>query len=246
MWCGPRISGGGVKYDPSMIQWLRVLEEPINVEVSLWSQLDKTLCSRLWSRVGHPPESVTVTSKRKGFSQTVQAEVCAAGDQVEECELWRAYRTSRECYHPNDIREICIFKNASDSLLRTHCDKVSSEDVKVEKGQQRHEPLDFLNGTFKESRLRWSVIEKEAFLIVEATAKLRHFLVQEKLVVDIRFRPWSISLGTLCRREETLQGFRSNIVHECIGLCEVQAHVNAEEDCSEDLIMDPAWEVKLN
>ena len=43
---------------------------------------------------------------------------------------------------------------------------------------QRHEPLAFLSGTFNRSQK--SVIEKEAFPIVEAVERLRHLLLRDE------------------------------------------------------------------
>ena len=45
---------------------------------------------------------------------------------------------------------------------------------------QRHEPLAFLSGTFNRSQKHWSVIEKEAFPIVEAVERLRHLLLRDE------------------------------------------------------------------
>ena len=45
---------------------------------------------------------------------------------------------------------------------------------------QRHEPLAFLSGTFNKSQKHWSVIEKEAFPIVEAVERLRQLLLRDE------------------------------------------------------------------
>ena len=42
-----------------------------------------------------------------------------------------------------------------------------------------HEPLAFLSGSFTGSELNWGMIEKEAFPIIEALDKLRHFLLND-------------------------------------------------------------------
>jgi len=43
-----------------------------------------------------------------------------------------------------------------------------------------HQPLAYLNGSFSGAQLHWSVIEKEAFPIMEAIDGLRHSLIAEK------------------------------------------------------------------
>ena len=47
---------------------------------------------------------------------------------------------------------------------------------------QRHQTLAFLSGSFSGAQLHWSVIEKEAFPIMEAMDRLRHFVVGEEAV----------------------------------------------------------------
>jgi hypothetical protein len=64
------------------------------------------------------------------------------------------------------------------------------EDLDLDVLVQRHEPLAFLSGTFNRSQKHCSVIEKEAFPIVEAVERLRHLLLRDegfRLFTDHRY-----------------------------------------------------------
>ena len=58
--------------------------------------------------------------------------------------------------------------------------QIPSEELKLPVSKQHHEPLAFLSGSFKGSQLNWSIVEKEAFPIVESCEKLRHLLLCDK------------------------------------------------------------------
>ena len=73
---------------------------------------------------------------------------------------------------------------------------------KVEPNQEKHEPLAFLSGSFPGSQKRWSVIQKEAFPIIEATDKLIHFLIKKQTV------------DKLCGWAAKLHGFRYFIQYD--------------------------------
>jgi len=89
--------------------------------------------------------------------------------------------TSRDCYHQfrkksviwNSAGSICLITDASDSQWEVILTQVSCENLQLKTGQQRHEPqLVF-------QRIA-TVIKKDAFPTVEATDKLRCFLMREK------------------------------------------------------------------
>jgi hypothetical protein len=54
------------------------------------------------------------------------------------------------------------------------------EDLDLDVLVQRDEPLAFLSGTFNRSQKHCSMIEKEAFPIVEAVERLRHLLLRDE------------------------------------------------------------------
>jgi len=91
--------------------------------------------------------------------------------------------------HPKDGYEVCIFTNASDFHWGVIVTQMPKEDLDLDVLVQRHEPLAFLSGTFNRSQKHWTVIEKEAFPIVEAFERLRHLLLRDegfRLLTDHR------------------------------------------------------------
>jgi len=50
--------------------------------------------------------------------------------------------------------------------------QTSSEDLKRDVEDQKHEPLAFCGAAFKRSQIRWSTCEKEAFAIYQVFKKL--------------------------------------------------------------------------
>ena len=70
--------------------------------------------------------------------------------------------------HPKDRFEVLIFPDAFDNHWGSFLTQVPKAEleggVKVEK--MSHEPLGFLNGTFRGSQQRWAAVGKEEFAIV--------------------------------------------------------------------------------
>ena len=73
---------------------------------------------------------------------------------------------------------MCFFTDASEYHWGVIVTQMTKEDLDVL--MQRHEPLAFLSGNFNRSPKHWSVIEKEAFPIVEAVERLRYLLLKMK------------------------------------------------------------------
>ncbi|KMS64846.1 hypothetical protein BVRB_042070, partial [Beta vulgaris subsp. vulgaris] len=83
--------------------------------------------------------------------------------------------------HPKDDTMFCLFVDASKDhwgimLTQTDPEMLKKRDI----ADQGHEPLAFLSGTFRGAQQRWAIIEKEAFPIMEATIRLKHFLLRDK------------------------------------------------------------------
>ena len=91
-----------------------------------------------------------------------------------------------------------------------------------------HETLAFLSGSFNATQRRRSIIEKEAFPIMESLDKLRHFVLSDNhfrlltnnrhlvFLLDPTFKESDFKKQTvdkLCRWASKLQGFRYIIEH---------------------------------
>jgi len=81
--------------------------------------------------------------------------------------------------HLKKEHEMCPFTDASDWHWRVILTQVPKDQLKLAVSEQHHEPLAFLSGSFCSTQRRCSVIEKEAFPIIQSLDKLRHFLVSD-------------------------------------------------------------------
>jgi hypothetical protein len=72
---------------------------------------------------------------------------------------------SEELSHPKAKHIMCLFTDASDG----HCGAMLNQNHPDQLDQEQ-EPLAVLSGPFTKTQLRWSVIEKEAFPIIEANS----------------------------------------------------------------------------
>ena len=72
-----------------------------------------------------------------------------------------------------------MLTDASDFHWGIILTQVPKKHLKVSVHDQEHEPLAFIGGSFNAFQLRWSIIEKEAFPIMESLDKLRHFLLSD-------------------------------------------------------------------
>jgi len=81
--------------------------------------------------------------------------------------------------HPKQEYEMCQFTDTSDFHWGIILTQVPKKDLKVSVHDQEHEPSAFLSGSFNAPQRRWSIIDKEAFLMMESLDKLRHFLLSD-------------------------------------------------------------------
>jgi len=75
---------------------------------------------------------------------------------------------------------VCLFTGASDFHWGVIVTQMPKGNLDLDVLVQRHEPLAFLSGTCNRSHKHWSVIDKEAFPIVEAVERLRHLLLRDE------------------------------------------------------------------
>src|SRR5690606_32689542 len=70
----------------------------------------------------------------------------------------------------------CLFTDASDrfwSIVLTQCPQI---ELQLPVLDQRHTPLACMSGAFKGSELHWPIMHKEAYPIIHALDRLRHYL----------------------------------------------------------------------
>jgi len=83
--------------------------------------------------------------------------------------------------HPKPGYVTCLFSDA----LGTHWSSVLTQVPKSQMGStvedQSHEPLSFLSGAFTGASANWSIVEKEAFSIVESMARLEYLIAGKEI-----------------------------------------------------------------
>ncbi|TYZ63513.1 hypothetical protein PybrP1_002320 [[Pythium] brassicae (nom. inval.)] len=74
--------------------------------------------------------------------------------------------------HPKPTHVVCVFTDASSERWGAAVIQVPREGVRLMLDFQRHQPLAFISGCFRDASLRWPIVEKEAFAIVETCKRL--------------------------------------------------------------------------
>ena len=185
-WCGRLISAMGTRFDPALIQGLVDLELPRTA-----AELQQFLCAANWIRISIPSYASaveklslmlktsqrSVSSSRRSKLRNVKLE----WDSEEEMAFGRvkellANSVQLAHFRSSEDWALCLFTDASDRHWGVALTQCPASDLSLPVVDQRHEALAFLSGSFSGSQLRWSVIEKEAFPIIESLDRLRHYL----------------------------------------------------------------------
>jgi hypothetical protein len=124
-------------------------------------------------------------------------------------------------------------------FLGNYLNSGSKEAAESHRHDQEHELWAFLSGSFNATQRCWSIIEKEAFPIMDSLDKLRHFLLSQnhfRLFTDHQNLIFLLgptfkksdskkqTVDKLCRWASKLQGFRYIIEHPP-GEANLWAHV---------------------
>ena len=182
-WCGRIISADGVRYSPDKIEALRALPYPTNA-----GELQQFLCAVNWmrdsiidyARLAQPLQEClekALRSKRKtkrvaaGISIELDAHERTVYDEI-KAKIGQHATLS----HPDDQATLCLFTDASDTGWGVIVTQVANFNPGVPVHEQTHELLVCMGGNFKGAQLHWSVIEKEAYPIVQACDKLAYLL----------------------------------------------------------------------
>jgi hypothetical protein len=109
----------------------------------------------------------TVMLTEVGWSET-HATVFAEMNAAIACSVTLAY--------PDDNKVICVFADASEMHWSGVVTQVHPSTLMKPVLDQQHEPLAFVSGAFQGSQLRWPIVKKEAFAILETCLRMEHVL----------------------------------------------------------------------
>ena len=215
VWVGRKISKEGINFDPEMTRGLVDLTPPKNAQ-----QLQKFVCGANWMRNSIPSFAEAIEPLQSVLKSCQREAGSAKGTRLRKIPLeWSeqmddAFRNVKKLLenavrlaHPDFDKQFCLFTDASDLHWGVVLTQVTWIDEQECITKQSHEPLSFLSGSFSGSQLNWSIIEKEAFPIIAAVDRLRHYLLNDKgfrLYTDHRnlvyvFDP--ISRGSDCTKQ---------------------------------------------
>jgi hypothetical protein len=187
-WCGRKIDASGVKFDDKLIQGLVDLERPKTAQ-----QLQQFICACNWVRASIPMFSKEISPLQDLLQRYTNEAGSMKGTALRKFNIdWNDDHST--CFlkiksllsnqvklaHPDLQQRLCLFTDASDAFYGIVLTQIPESDVERPFEDQLHSPLAFLSGKFTKSQLNWSTIEKEAYPIVVAMTKLRHFLLNEK------------------------------------------------------------------
>jgi hypothetical protein len=231
-WCGRVIDKEGVTYDEEMVTGLLELRAPGNGQ-----ELQQFICACNWMRSSMPEFAKIVgplqsllldCTKRIQSSKSKMLKNCSfAWEQIHQDafeEMRNALKNLVKLNHFDPQKEVCLFTDASDSFWGLVLTQIRKDEIELEVNEQEHKPLCFLSGQFSKSQKNWSTIEKEAYPIILALTRLKHFLLIPqgfRLFTDHRnlvfiFDPHSVRKPTsdrLARWADLLIGFRYTVEH---------------------------------
>ena len=85
--------------------------------------------------------------------------------------------------HPKEGYEMCLFSDSSDTHWGSVLTQVPKSQLSMEIEEQVHEPLSFLSGSFSSHSKNWSIVEKEAFAVVESMIRLEYLTSMKEVYV---------------------------------------------------------------
>jgi hypothetical protein len=184
-WCGKIIDKNGIRHDPERIQALMDMPYPVTA-----GQLQQFICASNWMRDSIIDFSRVIQPLQKRLDHSLQgtkrSKRIASGIQItltkeeKECfdHVKATLHNSATLSYPTDEATLCLFTDASDNGWAIIITQVQEWDDSKTPTNQAHELLVCMSGTFHGAELNWSVIEKEAYPIVQACTHLDYLLLR--------------------------------------------------------------------
>jgi hypothetical protein len=92
-------------------------------------------------------------------------------------DLQAAIMDSMTLAFPDPDKRICALTDASDRFYAGLVTQIDKEQLDIPMEEQDHQPLALLSGEFKGAQLRWTVPEKEGFVILDTVTKVDYLLL---------------------------------------------------------------------
>ncbi|GMF38278.1 unnamed protein product [Phytophthora fragariaefolia] len=182
-WCGRLISGDGIRHDPARVEALTTLPLPSTV-----AELQYFVCAANWlhesmpdfARVVAPLQDKLQAERSKlGRRSRNALNVALQWTDVEEEAYERVIaliRDSALMTFPDDDCDVCLFVDASQEGYAIILTQVPEWNEELTVEEQDHRLIVCKGGVFRDSQLRWPIIDKEAYPIVKACQDLSYVL----------------------------------------------------------------------
>ena len=83
--------------------------------------------------------------------------------------------------HVDPDKHLCLFCDASALHYGACLTQIPQEDIDKPVKEQRHEPVEFLSGTFRGASMSWAINCKECFSVYQGMKKFRNYLLRPRL-----------------------------------------------------------------
>jgi len=189
--CGRIIDGDGTRFDPRRLDTLLSMRKPEHA-----GDLQQFICATNWMR-SSIPEYSTVIAPLHNLMESCYAvakkRTKRAVRNISLTKLWGADHDSAfqqiksflaqslKLAHPKQGYVTCLFSDASDTHWSSVLTQVPEQEMDRCVEDQNHEPLSFLSGAFSGASANWSIVEKEAFSIVESMTRLEYLIAGKEV-----------------------------------------------------------------
>jgi hypothetical protein len=185
--CGRLISEDGVQFDPKGLQTLKDMQTPETgadlyqfISAMNWMRKSIPNFALLMAPLARLMEAVHQGAGNKRTKASVKKTSLASVWTQEHERAFQAVKdqlmSAVTLAHPREGYCTHVFTDASETHWSSITTQVPAEDDSLSLQEQRHEPLAFLSGEFKDASFNWSTAEKEAFPIVQTFERMDYVL----------------------------------------------------------------------
>ena len=189
-WCGRVINKDGYQLDPARIEGLRAMDVPRTadevcefVHSCRWMSLSIPDFARRVEPLVELLEKAYAKSGRrtKRSIKNISLKDLSWGAQHEQTflDLQESLKKAVAVAFPRPGHTLCVYTDASERFWSGIVSQTTEDELKKPYEEQRHEPLAFLGGAFRDAELNWSTFEREGFAIFQTFEKLDYLFLDD-------------------------------------------------------------------
>ncbi|GMF46575.1 unnamed protein product [Phytophthora fragariaefolia] len=187
LWRGRVITGDGVRHDPARSTALSNLPQPAKgqglkqfVCAFNWMRASLLAFNKLVNPLVKMMERVYDRAGGRKKTQVRAVKLCDVGwgdDEstcIERCKA--ALQHALMLAHPDPDKLLSVYCDASDEHWGAAITQIPRDHAARPLSEQEHQPLMMLSGSFSGTAKRWTIVEKEAYAIVETCRRADYLL----------------------------------------------------------------------